>query len=235
MPTTLLQEIETKLRVDSAPELDRIHQWVSDRGGRCSPLKIRNVRDDYLDTPDHWFYRAGVACRIRTFTRSGRRELTLKSLVRPKAGLASRTEFTEPLIGTGTGRYPCRLPGRSISRQLRSELGNRKVCLVFGLDQRRRVFTAIFPKTGLNIEISLDETRLANTDHRLYIVEFELQQGNAKDLRALTRACRQALGTRKEPPSKFAWASRLSGIQWPVPRANQQKLTNTRLHDILPE
>lgn len=217
MATTYLQEIETKLRVESAPELDRIPRWVEEQGGLCSLMETRNVQDVYLDTPDRWFHRVGVACRIRTFPQSGRRELTLKSLLRPEAGLATRTEFTETLKGAGTARYPGRFPGRAIMRRLLPWLGGRKVSPVFILDQHRRVFTAVFNKTGLQVEISLDETRLMGTSHRMLVVEFELQKGSARDLRALTRACRRALGTRKETPSKFAWASRHSGIQWPVP------------------
>jgi inorganic triphosphatase YgiF len=224
MATTYLQEIETKLRVESAPELDRIPRWVAEQGGLCSPIEIRNVRDVYLDTPDRWFYRVGVACRMRTFTRNGRRELTLKSLLRPEAGLATRTEFTETLKGAGTARYPGRFPGRAIMRRLLPWLEGRKVSPVFSLDQHRRVFTAVFNKTGLQVEISLDETRLMGTSNRMQVAEFELQKGSASDLRALTRACHHALETRKETPSKFAWASRHSGIHWPGPPADTPQL-----------
>lgn len=224
---TLQQEIETKLQVDSAADLDRVPRWLAEQGGRCSGIRLRRLRDEYLDTSDRRFFSAGVACRIRIGLPRKQRELTLKSLLRPQAGVSVRTELTEPLKGRAGGRYPCRFPGHILARQLKPWLQQQKIGPVFILDQRRRVFDAVLPETGLEIEVSLDETRLAGTEHRLFVVEFELRGGTARDLRALTRAGRRYLNARPATPSKFAWASRLSGIRWPALPAQTTLLTAT--------
>jgi len=207
------QEIEAKFQVRDPADLERIRGWLIGRGGRCSRMAIRSVRDVYLDSAARDFYRAGWACRVRRFSGTGRRELTVKSLRRPVDGVATRAEWTEPVPAGRRLRYPGPFPGVALARRLPAALTAAEVRPIFMLVQRRRVFDVVFPRPALRVEISLDETRLSGAAGRLWVVEFELKRGSVEALRALVEAGRRAFPVRRAIPSKFAWALRAVGLR----------------------
>jgi inorganic triphosphatase YgiF len=210
MPLTDHHEIETKLQLPGTERLAEVPGLIRKLQGDCSVSRCRWVTDIYCDSPGCWFYRAGFASRIRHYRGESGAEWTLKSLRRPRGGIAIRQELTERLA-TVPHLPTDRLPGRILRRQFEKRMDLPRLIPLFTLVQRRRVFEAIWPATGLHLEVSLDVTRLAGGQEELAIVELELMQGEPGSLKDVTRSLRKLLGVRTAPPSKFAWAVRQTG------------------------
>jgi CHAD domain-containing protein len=165
-----------------ALDLRAVSRWLNDPGGpgkddvRIVADARRTHTDEYYDTNDRRFHRAGYLLRVRTGSR--RREATLKSLdsAGPTySGVRSRRELTE-VLERGT-RSPLQGDG-PVGMRARAVVGRKRLLRLFEVRTRRSVFVAERDGVVPSAEIALDETTIRPADGsppaRLRRVEIEL-------------------------------------------------------------
>lgn len=139
------QEIEWQFEV---ADLERARAWLEQRLGKRFGAAAR-LQDDYLDTEDRRFFRAGRTLRLRTS--GATKTATIKGHAPSKDGLRRRLEINEPAAEGDLSA----LPGE-VGRRVRDLAGRRPVATVFTIRTKRRVLKA--EVSGAQIEAALDET-----------------------------------------------------------------------------
>lgn len=217
--TSLEQEV--KLIARKPLPLPVLADALARLGLATGPAEHVHVRDLYLDTPDFWFYRAGVACRLRI--RAGRTSLGLKTLTPSRRGFAARTELEEVLA-----RPPpeplTRLPGRTLAARCRRLTGSSAIRILFEIEQQRVVLEARAPD-GLRVAVSADSCRIGKSARPFHELELELCAGLDADLRRLGKRLRKQLRLKTGRCSKFERGLAALRIAVPPPPPVLPRLT----------
>ncbi|MDD4890162.1 MAG: CHAD domain-containing protein [Phycisphaerae bacterium] len=227
-------EIETKFLLRNARELARVPAALVKMCDRVRPRGTILLLDSYVDTADWWFFRAGLACRIRRQrSESGKAAgakawLVLKELSRAPGGISSRMELDEPLAARNVPGTPVRaLPAGKLGDRLRSLLGGRAVRTLFDIENRRTVTHVV--RDGAAVEVAADEVTFragGKKSRRLAEVELESLTGSAKGLASLRDTLARRLNGRPARQSKFQIGLRLAGLTPPrVRRIGQLRLS----------
>jgi len=169
--------------------------------------------DTYLDTADWRMGRSGFVVRVRR--RAGRDEVTLKDVVKAKAGLRRRLEVTEPLPADGIGALG---PQGPVGWRVRALVGKRTLQPVLEVRTRRRPYDLCVGDERV-AEVALDDTTIVvGTDHqpvRLQRVEVEVTAPWVKRLSPLVDTLRRECGLQPAALSKFEAGLLAAGLRVP--------------------
>jgi len=202
----MAQEIELKLAVpDDA--IAALTAWLDAHARAHGERELRNV---YLDTPEHDLARARAALRLR---RQGAQWLqTLKTAGRSECGLAARHEWEVPVAGEVLEPDAFPEEARAVVAPLAARLAP-----VFRTDFRRRTWT--IEQDGAQVEAALDLGTITapGSEARHVIQELELEwlSGEAAlagpTLLALARRLRSIAPLTPSDLSKAARGYQLAG------------------------
>lgn len=196
-------EIEAKFIIPDAATAEAI--LATDRWGsfNLTAAETQQVKDTYVDTPDHRLRAAGYACRYRE---TGEGVLvTLKSLGEAQDALHQREELEAHLPSEAP---PSAWPAGPVRAQVLQIIGETPLTPLVTLHQERCVRQA--QREGrAPAEISLDHVRLTarGQAHTFYELEIELLEvGCETDLEALATHARQTWQLEAARQSKLARA-----------------------------
>lgn len=220
MPRTLT-EVETKFLLPGPAALADVPAALARVCDRVRPAPTRVLHDTYLDTPDWWFFRAGLACRVRRQTegRTTKVWLVLKELSRARLGdgVSSRMELEERLAKAPAGPIVA-LPAGGLGRRLRTLMGQRAIRVLFDIHNCRAVHHVRRGKLSAEIASDAVVLRAGRRTRELSEVELELQSGRGpKELAALSARLARRLRGRPAAASKYQMGLALAGRRPPSP------------------
>lgn len=205
-------EIELKLGL-TAEAADALLASPLLRENAQGPVRTRDMRGVYYDTPDRRLRARGASLRVREV--DGRYVQTLKSAKRPDVPLAQRGEWEVELDGPAPRPAAFDDPA---AHELTGLLLSEELGPVFELRVRRRVALVEWPPAGGNgrgdadgdadaarVELAFDDGRATVADGRslpVSEVELELVRGGAEALFGLAEAMRGVAPLRLEPLDK---------------------------------
>ncbi len=202
-------EIEARLWSADVAALDELPAALAALCETVSRPVRKKIRDLYLDTGDFWFYRAGVACRLRLSGDSA--DLTLKALTPPRDGISERRELSETLVAP-PGRFPGPLPAGAMARMLRRLMPRASVRVLAEVRQHR-IACRVQAHNGAEFQVSADRVRWPGCASEEALIEVELLDGHPDDLREFTQELCARLPFRPRDDSKFEAALRRAGLQ----------------------
>lgn len=208
----IIREVEIKFSISRQLTVSRLENALRQWNFRIIASGSKDVRDIYLDTADFWFYRAGVACRLRQS--HGLRELCLKTLNPSLSGIAERMELVERLPCGAARKQRRRLPGQKIVEFLRRADVVVVVRPLFRLRQHRSVIE-IAGKGGLQISVSRDAVVFPGRKDERFEIEIELRKGEPKRLEALARRLHHRFNIARISESKYEQGLKSAGIVAP--------------------
>jgi len=177
------------------------------------PAPAKRLVDSYLDTADWRLGRSGYV--LRTRSRAGRLEATLKDLVPSANGLRRRLEVTEPLPTSDVADLD---PDGPVGRRLRALAGARPLQQVLDVRTRRRPYALEIHGARVG-EVALDDTVIvAGQDRhriRLQRVEVEVLPPWVDSLAPLVERLRQDCGLQPAALSKFEAGLLAAGLVIP--------------------
>lgn len=217
-----IQEIECKWQVHSTGDVRRLRDALVACGARFSRPGSVDIRDHYLDTPDHHFRRARALCRLRC--RNGAWELTLKSMRPPRHGTFIRKERTFRIDDAVTEAEALDVIHAEV---LADELDERRLQLILGIVNRRTMHPLRLDD-GTEACLCIDDARaLAGGKSRSFFeAELELRHGDARVFRALVDEMRTLLDLTPGIASKFASSAREFGLAGETPDAPEYSFTS---------
>jgi len=198
-------EIEYKFTAPNPDLLAHLPDLLLAMDARVGPPERRNVRDVYLDTPDWWFYRGGLACRIRR--ENGDAALEFKTLAPIREGIAVREEFRESLPAMPEQEIK-ELPGTRLRAWVAPLMLDPCVEAKGALEQSRAIYR-VASGDGLLMDVSADRVRTAGG--RFGQIEMELVEGDREALAAFAKDFGDRYGLPAERLSKFRQAVRAFG------------------------
>lgn len=209
------REIETCFVVRRASVFARLPAVLARLAETVSAPRQRDIEDLLLDTDDLLLARTEAALRLRLET-GQRPELTLKSLAPLRAGLAVRSELSEPLRRMPKDPAgPC--PGRIIAARVNRVLHDRPLRVCFRLRQQRTVYT-VRTKNGALLLVSADTLTLPGPPARPVLeLEIELREGSLKALALFSRKLNDILPLTPAVWSKVDLGLRAAGLHRPPP------------------
>lgn len=225
------REIETCFVVRNAAVFARLPSVLARLAETVSTPVHREIEDRLLDTADLLLAQAGAALRLRLET--GRNaELTLKSLAPLTAGLAVRSELSEPLR-----RVPpeptVSCPGRLIAARVRRVLHDQPLRVCFRLRQQRAVYT-VHTKEGALLLVSADTVHLPGRPARPVLeLEIELREGTLKALTVFSHKLKAALPLKPAALSKYDLGLRAAGLRRPPPAEPAPPARNASAAEVL--
>ena len=198
---------------------------AQDLGFTLVPTGEWRLLDQYLDTADWAFHRAGYALRVRG--REGQAEATLKALADQTEGPRARREITESLVGAD--RLALLTAGGPVTSRVRAVTGPRELRRLFTLRTQRRTFeVCAAPDAGngwplrdspVLAELAFDETTIepsgsnSGAPYSLRRIELELAAPGALEaVQPLADALAQSSGLRRAVTSKFGAGLAVSGL-----------------------
>ena len=200
------EEVEWQFTVDDLVEAERALRAVAARSGlRLTPAGERELRDQYLDTGDWAFHRAGFPLRLRSG--AGAAEATLKSLAEDNGdGPRRRREVTEELVAAD--RLALLTAEGPVTERVRAVAGPRTLRPLFTVTTHRRAFELRSPGFLL-AAVVLDDTRIERSGDgpvaALRRVEVELSgDGPSQTVESFARSLRDEPGIAPAGGSKFA-------------------------------
>ena len=211
------EEIEWQFAVDDLAEAERrLRATAADEQLLLTPRGERELVDQYLETGDWAFHRAGFALRLRD--RDGAAEATLKALTGGGEAPRRRREINEQLVGpdrlallTGTGPATARV---------RAVAGSHDVRPLFALRTRRRTFE-LRSRDAVLAEVALDDTLIERDgDGPLQLRRLEVEvsgTATAEDVAPFARRLREEAGLPLAGASKYAAGLEAAALQ-PAPR-----------------
>ncbi len=220
MDRTFPTEREVKLVPPSAGALLRARALAVQLGAVLGPARIRVLNDVYLDSPDHWLWRAGLGLRSRT--RKGATTLTLKA-ARGRGGSAvlERPEIEEP-VRHAPARFPCAVPGTRIAGWIRHVAGSLRLVPMARLTLRRCECDATLPG-GLRAKFCADAVLAESGGHRIRFWEVEIESpGPGGDLEHFARRLSELSGWRIIAESKLERALAMADV--PPPCLDEEDL-----------
>src|SRR4051794_36738251 len=197
-------EVELKLALDAAAMEAALASPLLRERAR-GPLRTRELRNTYYDTPDRRLHARGAVLRVREV--EGRHVQTLKGARRPGGAVAARNEWEVELPGPEPRPDALDDPD---AHELAGLLLPEELTPVFETRVRRRSLVVTWPDgTGspAEIEVAFDDG-LVRADGRgeapLSELELELLRGDAGALFGLAEALRDVVPFRIEPQDKAA-------------------------------
>lgn len=214
MPEAFPTEREVKFVPASAGALLRLKSLAVRLGATPGPARFLVLEDVYLDSPDHWLWRAGLGLRVRI--RPDSMTLTLKAARgRGTSAVLERPEIEEPLRRL-PARFPCAVPGSRIAAWIRQVAGPLRLVQVARLRLRRLEYDAAFPG-GLRTKLCADAVLAEAGGHRVRFWEAEVEStGPGGDLERLARRLADLSGWRIVPESKLERALALADVPAPA-------------------
>jgi CHAD domain-containing protein len=205
MPATDSLEVEWQFEVGDLDDAERVlRARASALGLELTPSGDRRLLDQYLETPDWAFHRAGFALRVRG--RDGIAEATLKAFDDQTEGPRRRREISEPLVGAD--RLALLTTEGPVTERVRAVVGARELRRLFTLRTRRRTFDLAAAGSGVVAEIALDRTEVEPNrgDAAASLLRIELELADPEALAAvepLAGALGEADGFARASTSKF--------------------------------
>ena len=130
-------ELEWQFEVDDLVAAERAARAIAaDLGLVLAPSGDRRLLDQYLETADWAFHRAGYALRVRST--GGVAEATLKALADQTEGPRIRREVSESLVGAD--RLALLTAEGAVTSRVRAVTGPRELRWLFTLRTHRRTF-----------------------------------------------------------------------------------------------
>jgi CHAD domain-containing protein len=218
-------EREVKLVPASAGALLRLRPLAVRLGAKLGPPRLGVLRDVYLDSSDHWLWRAGFGMRIRD--RDGNVTLTVKAARGGGVSSVLERPEIEENIPRIPPRFPCPVPGSRIARWLRQVAGPLQLHPVARITLRRCESDATLPG-GLHACLCADAVLAVAGGHCVRFWEVEIESsGPTGDLERFAKRLSELAGWRIVTTSKLERALELADV--PPPGLDEQDL------DIRPE
>ena len=217
-------ELEWQFEVDDHAAAERaVRAIAGDLGFVLAPSGDRRLLDQYLETADWAFHRAGYALRVRS--RDGAAEATLKALADQTDGPRTRREVSESLVGAD--RLALLTAAGPVTSRVRAVAGPRELRRLFTLRTHRRTFELrAAPAAGgpdasgpVLAELALDETAVDPNGGRsaatsLRRLELELASGAAlESVEPLAAALARTPGLTRASISKFGVGLAAAGLE----------------------
>ena len=237
MPASDGIEVEWQFGVGDLAAAERaLRACAGPLGLELAPSGTRVLRDEYLDTDDWSFHRAGFALRLReadaasadpltpALSREGggskTTEATLKGFGETSDGPRRRREINEALDGGGREALLA-APG-PVARRVRAVAGPREVRALFALRTERRTFELRAEGSPRSIaEAAFDATEVETGRagaRAVRRVELEVADPAAlAPVEALAAALGAYEGFERASASKFALGLAASGLTPPGP------------------
>ncbi len=194
-------EIEAKLVLPRRTAIREVEDAVRATGMKLVTSETVDIEDTYIDTADWFFFRAGLACRIRKKGAGAR--LTFKTLQPIRDGVAARSEWEES-VALPKGK-PRRLPDGELARWMAPALGERRLRSLVRVRQTR--VKMVFRRgRWFDVEVSADDVRYEGNGKpglREAMVELELMRGKPERIHDLSRTLQDARGWVPDDRSKF--------------------------------
>ena len=215
-PPEAQDELEVEWQFD-ARDLDAAASAVSELARALSltvtPTGTRTLVDQYLDTPDWAFRRAGYALRVRN--EDGRAEACLKAITSQSEGPRQRREICEPLVGPD--RLALVTAEGPVTERVRAIAGPRELRRLFTV-RTRRGRLELRDGDELLAEVALDATAIEPNGHgaarTLQRVELELESPAAYDrVEALALALGERHDFGRAAISKFGAGIEAAGLE----------------------
>ena len=218
-------EFEWQFEVDDHAAAERaVRALAEDLGLALAPSGDRRLLDQYLETADWAFHRAGYALRVRS--RDGAAEATLKALVDQSDGPRIRREVSESLVGAD--RLALLTAAGPVTSRVRAVAGPRELRRLFTLRTHRRTFELrAAPAAGdpdargpVLAELAFDETAVdpnggggGGAATSLRRLELELASGAALEaVEPLAAALARTPGLARASISKFGVGLAAAGL-----------------------
>jgi len=207
-------EREVKLVPPSAGALLRARALVARLGATVGPGRVRVLSDLYLDSADHWLWRAGLGLRLRARDRAP--TLTLKAARGPEgAAVLERPELEEP-VRKAPAQFPCPPPGTRIAAWIRHVAGPLDLLPVARLTVRRCESDLVLPG-GHRATLCADAVLAEAAGHRVRFWEVEIEsQGQGGDLERFARRLSEMSGWPIVVESKLERALALADVPPPA-------------------
>ncbi len=194
--------------------------WVGSSTLQISPLGSTSQVDQYFDTEDQRFHRAGYSLRVRRVNRRKLAEATLKSLesaTTAAGGVRSRQEISQPVEQLDATLQA--VAGGPVIDRVRAVAGRKPLLPLFEVRTRRHVFSVAADGHAAG-EIAVDETRILPADGSpatlLRRVELEVPDAAIAALAPLAEQLRVECGLRPADLSKYE--AGLISVGLPSPR-----------------
>jgi CHAD domain-containing protein len=200
-----------------ALDLGPVERWLHDPAAwgdgsvpvRVEPAGSVNQVDQYLDTVDWRFHRAGYVLRIRRLSRrkGAAGEATLKSLDSTEStdpALRNRRELTERLEQPDPASL-VRAEG-PVGERVRAVAGRRRLRPLFEVSTRRRLFSVEvdgFSPGGIGLDETAIRSAAATRPGRLRRVELELPEESVPALESFVEGLRTDCGLQPAGLSKY--------------------------------
>ena len=150
-------ELEWQFEVVDLVAAERAARAIAaDLGLVLAPSGDRRLLDQYLETADWAFHRAGYALRVRST--GGVAEATLKALADQTEGPRIRREVSESLVGAD--RLALLTAEGAVTSRVRAVTGPRELRWLFTLRTHRRTFELRAADGPVLAELALDETAI---------------------------------------------------------------------------
>ncbi len=224
MSASPAREVEAKLKLPRPKAVAGVEEAVVAAGLRILEDAEKEVTDTYLDSEDWFFWRAGLACRVRES--GGKTKLAFKALRPIRDGVADREEWEEVVPPSRTLES---LPEGELAAWMGPLLGGRKLARIARVDQVRR---KLLCRQGrwFDVEVSADVVsyaRVGKKPKREGMVELELVRGKPERIAELSAALQEAHGWAPDDTSKLARALQMSDAAPPeAPAARRPQPTD---------
>ena len=207
-------EVEAKLVLPRRRAIAGVESAVKATGMKLLSSDTVEIVDTYIDTDDWFFFRAGLACRIRKKGEGAK--LTFKTLQPIRDGVATRSEWEES-VALPEGKLR-RLPDGELATWMAPALGARRLRRLVRVRQTR--VKMVFRRgRSLDVEVSADDVRYEGRRKRGLreaMVELELMRGKPERIADLSRVLQAAHGWLPDDTSKFERALGAAGLAPPV-------------------
>lgn len=169
-----MKEIEYKWRA-SRRDFEKVVRRAKDKSEKLIFEGKERIRDSYIDTPERFFEKVGIGCRIRQKRHDGT-ELTMKATKAGKNGLFAREERSLHLP-------PFRSKKKAIAHLKKGMLS--KVEILFTVKEKRENYRIHLPHhTRAVLSLDLVEIKGELGKKRFAMVELELEGGSYSKFKA---------------------------------------------------
>ncbi len=205
------REIEMKFIPKQTIEKDELKRFLDEQKIQIQSTKTEHNKDEYFDTQDWWFYRAGTAFRVRERGKKGM--VTLKSLNPSKKGMAIRHEIQ-------AAYYPQRsetpLPEGPLRPWIQNHCGQHEYVSLFTLFTKRELFQ-LNSHDGSAWELCVDDVLYPSNGSQTQFleVELELKQGPIEEFIKFAKQLSDTFHLKQNNASKFDLGIRYANLHPP--------------------
>lgn len=206
-----------------ATQLDDVRQWLAAQPSvpterHLIPRPTLELQDVYYDSADWMIFRAGFALRLRRergdAATGDLTEVTLKSLNKPRGGIARRKELSQRVDTSDIAAVIA--SDAAIAERVRELIGTRPLAPLFMAHTRRERQHLLEADTRLPLaEVDLDETSIeapSGATCQLKRVEVECINATPEALEPFVQQLRDAAQLRPVEQSKFCAGLAAAGL-----------------------